>query len=280
LDCKNDTVEVASGDGNDALEAISKNIDPDLIKQLDDLGIKPSDYDNFRITGRESAEKVAKAVENAKYTRAIMQEMPGFMDDMASVLDNVGMSIDRFNELMALPADLLSDADRAAMKAIRDAIPMPTEETIMQKVIPQGDIANYISGEYKGVGGHITKAQDVKQLKNYDDIYNSLRLDYVDSDFNPATDECVGVIRFKTPNASRIEIPYSQAMGGNAVGGPPFTGNGFTAATNGQAIPEFLCKNRVALKDGAELYMITKDGAEILVAVYNKGSARFVDILE
>ena len=30
---------------NDALEAISKNIDPDLIKQLDDLGIKPSDYD-------------------------------------------------------------------------------------------------------------------------------------------------------------------------------------------------------------------------------------------
>ena len=93
--------------GHDALEVISKNIDPDLIKRLDDFGIKPSDYDNFRIIGRESAEKVAKAVKNAKYTRAIMQEMPGFMDDMASVLDNVGMSIDRFNELMALPADLL-----------------------------------------------------------------------------------------------------------------------------------------------------------------------------
>ena len=144
-----DAVEVITKYGDDALEAISKNIDPDLIKQLDDLGIKPSDYDNFRITGRESAEKVAKAVENAKYTRAIMQEMPGFMDDMASVLDNVGMSIDRFNELMALPADLLSDADRAAMKAIRDAIPMSTEETIMQKVIPQGDIANYISGSIR-----------------------------------------------------------------------------------------------------------------------------------
>jgi hypothetical protein len=50
---------------------------------------------------------------------------------------------------MALPADLLSDADRAAMKAIRDAIPMSTEETIMQKVIPQGDIANYISGSIR-----------------------------------------------------------------------------------------------------------------------------------
>ena len=166
------------------------------------------------------------------------------------------------------------------MKAVRDAIPMPTEETIMQKVIPQGNIAKYISGEYNQVRGYITKAQDVKQLKNYDDIYNSLRLDYGGSEFNPATDKCVGVIKFKTPDISEIEIPYSQAMGGNAVAGPPFTGNGFTAATNGQVIPEFLCKDRVALKDGAELYMITKDGAEILVAVYNKVAARFVDILE
>jgi hypothetical protein len=112
----------------------------------------------------------------------------------------------------------------------------------------------------------------MKQLKNYDDIYNSLRLDYGGSEFNPATDKCVGVIKFKTPDISEIEIPYSQAMGGNAVAGPPFTGNGFTAATNGQVIPEFLCKDRVAL--------ITKDGAEILVAVYNKVAARFVDILE
>ncbi|WP_157942929.1 hypothetical protein [Acetivibrio saccincola] len=46
------------------------------------------------------------------------------------------------------------------MKAVRDAIPMPTEETIMQKVIPQGDIAKYISGEYNQVRGYITKAQD------------------------------------------------------------------------------------------------------------------------
>ena len=119
----------------------------------------------------------------------------------------------------------------------------------------------------------------MKQLKNYDDIYNSLRLDYGGSEFNPATDKCVGVIKFKTPDISEIEIPYSQAMGGNAVGGPPFTGNGFTAATNGQAIPEFLCNGRVALNDG-ELYMVTKDGAEILVAVYNKDLGRFVDILK
>ena len=128
--------------------------------------------------------------------------------------------------------------------------------------------------------GESPLAQDVKQLKNYDDIYNSLRLDYGGSEFKPATDKCVGVIKFKTPDISKIDIPYSQAMGGNAVGGPPFTGNGFTAATNGQAIPEFLCNGRVALNDGAELYMVTKDVSEILVAVYNKDLGRFVDILK
>ena len=166
------------------------------------------------------------------------------------------------------------------MKAVRDAIPMPTNQTIMQKVIPQGDIAKYISGDYYQVRGYITRAQDVNKLDSYNDIYNSLRLNYNGSVFNPVIDECVGVIRFKTPDAADIDIPYSQAMGGSTVDGPPFTGNGFTAATNGQVIPEYKIDDYVALYDGAELYTITKDGTETLVAVYNEGLGRFVDILE
>jgi hypothetical protein len=275
-----DAIEVITKYGDDALDAVSRNIEPDLIKRLDDLGIKPSEYDKFRIVGRESAESVAEAVENAKYSRTIVQEMHGFMDDMVSILDDVGMSANRFDDLRPLSADLLSDADKATIKAIRDAIPMPTNQTVMQKVIPQGDIAKYISGEYSQVKGYITRAQDVKQLGNYDDIYNSLRLDYDGSVFKPATDECVGVIKFKTLNASKIDIPYSQAMGGNVVNKPPFTGNGFTAATNGQAIPEFISDNFIKLYDEAELYTITKDGTETLVAIYNENLGRFVDILE
>jgi hypothetical protein len=223
---------------------------------------------------------VAEAITNAKFTRALLQGMRGFMDDMVSILDDVGMSASKFDELRPLSADILSSADRTAMKAVRDAIPMPTNETIMQKVITQGDIAKYLDGEYNQIGGYVARAQDVKQLASYDDIYNSLRLDYAGTAYNPATDECVGVIRFKTPQASNLEIPYSQSMGGNIVDGPPFTGNGFTAATNGQAIPEYKCTQYIDVYDGAELYTITKDGTETLTAVYDSYFGKFIDILE
>lgn len=151
----------------------------------------------------------------------------------------------------------------------------------MQKVVPQGDIAKYLDGTYNKVGGYVTKAQDVKQLTNYDDIYNSLRLNYTGSAYKPATDECVGVIRFKTLEVSDMKIPYSEAMGGNTVDGAPFTGNGFTAATNGQAIPEYTCSGKyLTLDDGAELYTVAKDGTETLAAVYDSYLGKFVDILK
>ena len=168
------------------------------------------------------------------------------------------------------------------MKLIRESITMPSGDTILQKVIPQGDIAKYLDGSYSGVRGYITKAEDVKQLFNYDDIYNSLRLDYVGSAFNPITDDCVGVIRFKTNDYIDIEIPYSPAMGGNTIEKPPFRGNGFTGAANGQVVPEFkvTASKSLTLKDGAELYMITKDGTEKLLAIYNDQLEMFIDIMK
>ncbi len=69
-------------------------------------------------------------------------------------------------------------------------------------------------------------------------------------------------------------------MGGNVVNKPPFTGNGFTATINGQAIPEFRIDGFIDVDDGAELYMVTKDGVEILVAIYSEDLGRFVDILK
>lgn len=235
----------------------------------------------------------AEAIANAKFTKTILQGTRGFMEDMASSLDDVGLSASRFNELRPVSADTLSAADRTAMRALRDSIPMPTNETIMQKVIPQEYIMKYISGEYKGVGGYVAKAQDVKQLTNYEDIYNSLRLDYKGAAFKSATDECVGVIRFRTPQASEMKIPYSKAMDDTSIFAdkPPYTGNGFTAATNGQAIPEYYCDGQrlsleegksqyLSLEDGAELYTVTKDGTETLAAVYDSYFGRFVDILK
>jgi len=63
---KDDAVDAITNYGDDAAKAISKNIDPDLIKRLDDLGIDPSDYDKFRIVGRESAEAAVEAIETLR----------------------------------------------------------------------------------------------------------------------------------------------------------------------------------------------------------------------
>jgi|UPI0002E7C790 hypothetical protein len=38
------------------MKVISKGIKPDLIKRVNDLNIKSSDYDNFKIVGHESIE--------------------------------------------------------------------------------------------------------------------------------------------------------------------------------------------------------------------------------
>lgn len=58
----------------------------------------------------------------------------------------------------------------------------------------------------------------------------------------------------------------------------PFTGNGFTAATNGQVIPEYKCQKYLDIYDGAELYSMAKDGTESLLGIYDSNLGRFIKI--
>ena len=60
-------------------------------------------------------EAEVEAIANAKFTRTLLQGMRGFMDDMVSILDDVGLSTSRFNQLRSVSADTLSAADRTAM---------------------------------------------------------------------------------------------------------------------------------------------------------------------
>lgn len=63
---------------------------------------------------------------------------------------------------------------KGALKRIRESVPMPDENTLMQKVIPARDIEKYLDGTYTKVGGYVTKAEDVAQLATYEDFYESL----------------------------------------------------------------------------------------------------------
>jgi hypothetical protein len=159
----------------------------------------------------------------------------------------------------------------------------PTPDTLLEKVIPQADIPKYLDGNYTTIQGFVNRAQDVKGVKNPFDTYQSLRLDYEGTTFNPYKDQGIGVIRFKTAEVERAVIPFSDAMGGKSVVAYPNTGNGFTAAENGRVIPEFVfpktnSSKGISPRQGAELYEVTRTGAERLRAVYDSRQKRFVPV--
>lgn len=198
--------------------------------------------------------------------------------NLGEVLKQQGLTLEEFNKLRLTDVSQLTNDEKALLKMIRESIPMPDSNTLMQKVIPASDVQKYLDGTYTQIGGFVTRAEDVTQLKTYDDIYNSLRLDYPDTAYDIVSDDKLAVIRYNTNETSKIQIPYSSEMGGVTTGADPFTGNGFTKATNGQIIPEYKMSDFARIEDGAQLIEIGKDGKETLKAIYDVDFGRFVPI--
>ena len=198
--------------------------------------------------------------------------------NLGEVLKQQGLTLEEFNKLRLTDVSQLTNDEKALLKMIRESIPMPDSNTLMQKVIPASDVQKYLDGTYTQIGGFVTRAEDVTQLKTYDDIYNSLRLDYPDTAYDIVSDDTLAVIRYNTNETSKIQIPYSSEMGGVTTGADPFTGNGFTKATNGQIIPEYKMSDFARIEDGAQLIEIGKDGIETLKAIYDVDFGRFVPI--
>lgn len=199
------------------------------------------------------------------------------------VLAKNDISSEKFDELKLKNLKDLTDVERNLIEKIRKSVPTPDENTLMQKVVNIEDFDNLYENKYPEtkVGGFVTRAQDVDGLKSYDDMYESLRLDYTKADgtqaFKPEEDEFLGVIKFKTPEIEKAAIPFRDKKDSEANDPDnPFTGNGFTGAKNGDIIPEYQFSEYVGMEDGAELYKVYKDGRQELVAVYDGATKKFV----
>ena len=235
------------------------------------------------IEGREPTTAAAKG----QFSREALQSQRSFMDDLPGILKQFGMSMEQFHELRMRPAITLSKKQRKIMRAIRDSVPAPTSDTIMQKVIPIGDIANYLREDspWYQLKGYVARAADVKQLRTYRDLYESLRLDYLNDKGThnyELSDGSCGVIRYRTPQYAKANKPYSyvMAMGSEKAytANPPFTGNALTAARNSQAVPEYIYDAPVDLENGAELYQIFDNGTEKLLAIFDIRQKRFIEV--
>lgn len=102
-------------------------------------------------------------------------------------------------------------------------------------------------------------------------MVESSRLDYVTGDgvrSYPEGGDTYGYIKFKTEEIDKISIPYGKDFGGMNTDGPPCTLNGFTAARNGEVVPEWTVAP--VYTDHNKCNIITISGAD------NMGRTNFI----
>ena len=186
------------------------------------------------------------------------------------------------------PKEKYTPEERDRLKEIRDKIDAPDTKTVMQKVIGvasgtdkeaiDSDLARYLNPTDKEgrksdcqVFGYVAKSEDAAPFtKTPQECHDNLRLDYPDTVYKNPNDS-VYVIRFT--DGTNYDIPYGEEFGGKHKEAQPFTGDGFLASKD-VTIPEFKVRkdeNDIgAIVTDGEIYRITPDGKEELVATFNK----------
>ncbi len=214
------------------------------------------------------------------YSRERLAPLRGFEVDAPALVKKQGLTMDEFERWFAEPAILVPSSIVPKLKAIREAVPRPTPDTLLQKVIPYGQVEAYLNGSRTEIRGFIVRAADAADLGDFRKAYNSLRLDYDGSQFNDVSDQFLGVIRFKTKNVDRIEIPYSKKFGGSYANSYPFTGNGFISTGDGKIRPEFVVnKNQgLELNNDAEIFVYDRYGNEKFIGTYRRDQNKFMEI--
>jgi hypothetical protein len=234
----------------------------------------------------------------AVFSREAIVGINGFSDNIESLLTTYALndkklSLDDFKNLIINSTDDLSGEEKDFINLIRNSIPAPTSNTVMQKVITlEQSSAFFVANEssaQKSLGGYMTTAQDAKHLNNYNDILHGMRLDYSGSAFVTSDATSCVVIRFQSDNVDMLEIPRNFNNGGtlNDPGNPspynknsyPFTGHGFTSGDNGTlGVPEWRIEypNALTLKDGAEMYIVNSTGVEELIGIYSEVEKKFI----
>ncbi|MBT2701334.1 hypothetical protein J7E79_29195 [Bacillus sp. ISL-40] len=221
--------------------------------------------------------EVSNAVDN-KYGFDLTSDLKGFSQQIPNELEKHSITLDFFNELRLKPQLELTDDEVAILRKIRDAVPPITKATLLQKTLPIKDISKYLSGEYTEIGGYVAKVEDVADVRMYDDVVETSRLDYTIRDGSrpfPEGENSYAMIRFKTSHIDDIDIPYGERFGGSDNDGPPCTQNGFTGAGNGRVLPEWKFNSYYKPQNGAELFEVI-NGEENLVAIYRNG--RFISV--
>ena len=196
------------------------------------------------------------------------------------------------------PKDTYSPNEIETLRRERNCVPDVTSRTIMQKVVPECGLEEYINPDTikkpwlreGAVGGFVAKAEDAAPFTNsMSETYESMRLDYCTSPYTDA-EQNLYIVRFLTDESDivKYEIPYSPEFKGdmtasnpnqqqipNRTNGntPPCTENGFTGSSQ-YLIPETYYE-RSKIEEGA-IFKIDNMGNESLVAIFD--GSKFISV--
>lgn len=207
-----EAVEILYDSGKNGLKALDNGIDPKTIKNLaEQMDISPESFEARGIINNKAANQVL----NSRFTAKAISSIASFTDSCETIIRNAGFnSVEEFKSLsMNTYEELVKNGRLADIQAVRNAIPDPTNQTVMQKVINPDYLDSYfsLSGYSDRISGSMAKFSDVQNLTSYADIYNGLRLDYTGSPFlEPGIDEnsVMYAIRFTTDQFDNINISY------------------------------------------------------------------------
>ncbi|MGN7778503.1 hypothetical protein ACTJJE_03130 [Mycolicibacterium sp. 22603] len=271
---------VGSGPNGDGSSA-----DPGMSQSPDSSEGQPPTHGEHGPSGPGDDGRTYTMSDGSSHQTSFAPEQLGDNQRVSDALERNGVSRNDFIDLVNRPIDSLSPQERDLVTAVRDDLPAPGIDTVMQKVIPPGEFDadgifkpggadNYLGGAYApdGMRGAVTIADDTAHLGTPGMIHDGLRLDYDKSAFTP-NDANAHVIRFQTDPASSgsYDVPRHSSMGGSGDydgWGDPFTGNGFTKAGD-DVIPEYGA-NDIRMREGAEMWEILDDGTQRLVAVLQR----------
>lgn len=151
---------------------------------------------------------------------------------LQTIIEEEGIDVNDFAAL--LDADrVLTPAEKALIKRIRQKIGTPKKGTVMQKVVPESDIQEILSGRYETVRKSVARASDVSKLNTLAEIYYGLRLDFDDHTFT-FNDKTYGRIRYVVEDESGLD--FSIDVSDYKY---PYTGRGFLG-TDKVIVPEYM----------------------------------------
>jgi hypothetical protein len=185
---------------------------------------------------------------------------------LASWAAEVGLGDDEDDQRAEQPIEAAPAAQTPAPPPER---PRPT---MMQKAVAPTQVTYYLERGYDRVSGFVHRVDEVAHLKTPAKLHVALGLGYPNSPFSPDAPE-VYALRWPAYRPSLYRIPYGgqteaamRAMEGWVIERPPFRGNGFAPGDSSDVIAEFKVDS-VRLPHGAQLWRVTPDGADELVAV-------------